>query len=143
MGLHTCIPGNKVTKRASGAVSKYRFVQFSGAQCNAKGQLALGVSWEEDTVDGYLMSVVIDGTTLVTAGEALDEGDKVTTNGLGKAVVAAAGNYINGVVMRAQAVADQLVEIRLGGNMISTVPSTTTTTTTTTSSTSTTTTTAP
>lgn len=142
MGLHTEKPGIIVTGTANGAITKRRFIDFSDAVCSTKGALAKGVSREEDQDTGKTFAIVIDGTALVEAGDALDAGDKVTTNALGKAVVAGNGEYINGIVMRSQATSGQLVEIKLGGNMISTVPTTTSTTTTSSSSSTTTTTTA-
>ncbi len=143
MSLHTEKPILKETYVAASAITKRRFIQASGAQCNAIGQMAIGVSGEEDCDSSKEFAVTTIGTALVEAGEALDAGDLVTTNGLGKAVVAGKGHYVNGAAVRSQALAGQLIEIRLGGHQISTVPTTTsTTTTTTTSSSSTTTTTA-
>jgi len=140
MGLHTEKPGTIVTGLATGAITKRRFISYADAVCGTKGMLAKGVSREEDSDSGDSFAIVIDGTALVEAGDALDAGDQVTTNALGKAVVAGRGEYANGVVMRSQAVAGQLVEIRLGGNMVSTVPTTTSTTTSSSSSSTTTTT---
>jgi hypothetical protein len=138
MGLHTEKPGTITTGIASGAITKRRFVGYNDAMCSVMGQLAKGVSREEDTDDGKSFAICIDGTALVEAGTALDAGDQITTNGLGKAYVAGKGHYVNGVVMRTQLEAGQLVEIRLGGNMVSTVPTTTSTTSSTTSTTTTT-----
>lgn len=141
MALHTEKPGIITTGVAGAAITKRRFIGYDDKVISVKGALAKGVSRDEDTDIGKSFAIVIDGTALVEAGDALDLGDKVTSNALGKAVVAGKGEYINGIVMRAQAVSGQLVEVRLGGNMISTVPTTTSTTTSTTSSSSTTTTT--
>jgi len=135
MGLHTEKPRRKTTGVASGAVTGRRFINYSDAQCNAKGQLAKGIAMDS-AIDGQTFAIIVDGTGLITAGEALGVGDKVTTNGLGKAVIAGRGEYINGVVMRAQSLADQLVEIRVSGNTVSTVPTTTTTSTSTSTTTS-------
>lgn len=142
MGLHTEKPGTITTGVAGAAITKRRFIGFDDKVISAKGALAKGVSREEDTDIGNTFAITLDGTALVEAGDALDVGDKVTSNALGKAVVAGKGEYINGIVMRAQAVAGQLVEVRLGGNMISTVPTTTSTTTSSSTTTTTTTTTA-
>lgn len=128
MALHTEKPGTIVTGVANGAITKRRFIKYNDAQCNGKGQLAKGVSRDEDSDTGTPFAICIDGTALVEAGEALDAGDQVTTDGTGKAVVAGYGNYVNGVVMRTQLVSGQPVEIRLGGNMVSTVPTTSSTT---------------
>jgi len=140
MGLHTEKTGTITTGVASAAITKRRFINYSDAVCNAIGQLAKGVSGESDADINTTFAITINGTALVEAGDALVAGDQVTTNALGKAIQAAKGRYVNGVVVRTQPLAGQLVEIRLGGNMVSTMPSTTSTTS---SSSSTTTTTAP
>ena len=142
MGLHTAKPGTIDTGVAGAAITKNRFIGYDDKVISVKGSLAKGVSYEEDQEEGKSFAIVISGSALVTAGDALDAGDKVTSNALGKAVVAGRGEYINGIVMRAQAVADQLVEVRLGGNMIATEATTTSTTTTSSTTTTTTTTTA-
>lgn len=132
-----------VTKTASGTITKRRFVGYNGAQCATKGMRALGVA-TDGAADGQSVAINVAGTSLVVAGEALNQNVEVTTSGEGKAVIAGYGEYVNGVTMEQQLVPGQLVEIMLGGNKVTTVPTTTTTTTTTTSSTSsTTTTTAP
>lgn len=136
MSLHTEKPGKIVTGVANGAITKRRFVNYSDAVCNAIGQLAKGVSREEDTDTGKSFAIVIDGTALVETAAVLAAGDRVTTNGVGKAIKAAKGRYVNGVAMRAQTEIGQLCEIRLGGNVVSTEPSTTSTTTTSSSSSS-------
>jgi hypothetical protein len=136
MSLHTEKPGTIVTGVANGAITKRRFIGYDDAVCAVKGMLAKGVSRDEDQDTGKSFAITIDGTALVEAGGALSKGDNVTTNALGKAVIAGKGEYINGIVMRDQLTVGQDVEIRLGGNMISTVPTTTSTTTTTTSSSS-------
>lgn len=130
MGNHTQKPQTKTTMVAVGAITKNRFVKFTGAQCNGIGQMAAGVSGEEDIDNGASFAMALDGTVLVEAGESLYEGLPVTTNGMGKAIKATKGRYINGIVMRAQPYAGQLVEIKMGNWMVSTVPTTTSSTTT-------------
>ena len=131
MGLHTEKP-EITTMVASGEVIKRRFVKYSGARCTARGELAVGVSRDETQDTTKAMAVATGGTVLVEAGEALSVGDEVTTDAAGKAVIAYDTEYINGVVMRAQTEVGQLVEVRLGGYIQSTLPTTSTTTTTTT-----------
>ncbi len=140
MSRHTFKSGLITTLVASGSITKRRFIKASGAQCNAIGELAIGVSGEEDTDNGKTFAVQVRGTGLVEAGEALDAGMAVTTNGLGKAIRATKGRYVNGTVMRSIEIAGDLVEIMLGGGFASTVPTTTSTTTSSTSTTTTTTT---
>jgi len=130
------------TGTASGAITKRRFVGYDDAQITVKGTMAKGVAME-DAVDGAVYPFCSLGTVLVEAGEALAKGVKVTSNALGKAVVAGEGEHINGVTKVAQSLVSHLVEIQFGGTSVSTSPTTTTsTTTTTTTTTSTTTTTA-
>lgn len=141
MSLHTYKPILVETGVASGAITKNRFVNYSGAVCNAIGQMARGVSLD-DVDDTKSFGLVTEGTALVETAAVLAAGDRVTTNGVGKAIKASKGRYVNGVAVRAQATVGQLCEIRLGGNIVSTEPSTTSTTTSSSSSSTTTTTTA-
>lgn len=129
MALHTEKPGIITTGVAGAAITKRRFIGYNDQVIGTMGALAQGVSRDEDSDIGTPFAMVIDGTALVEAGAALDKGDQVTSNALGKAVVAGKGHYVNGIVMRQQPVPGQLVEVRLGGNMVSTVPTTTSTTT--------------
>lgn len=142
MGLHTEKPGIKTTGVANGAITKRRFIDYTDAVVSSIGALAKGVSGESDQDTGKSFEITIGGTALVEAGEAVTEGEQITSNALGKAIRATSGHYINGIVMRDQAVVGQLVEVKLFNGSVSTVAATTTTTTTTTTtSTSTTTTT--
>lgn len=117
------------------------FVTVAGTTAGQGGR-AIGVV-KEDTTDVLLeMAVITEGTALVLAGQPLNAGDQVTANAAGRAVRPVAGEYINGIVLNAQATAGQLVEIALGGGTsvigISGLTTTTSTTTTTTTSTTTT-----
>ncbi len=142
MGLHTEKPGIKTTGVANGAITKRRFIDYTDAVVSSIGALAKGVSGESDQDTGKSFEITIGGTALVEAGEAVTEGEQITSNALGKAVRATSGHYINGIVMRDQPLVGQLVEVKLvNGAMISEAATTTTTTTTTTTSTTTTTTT--
>jgi len=141
MALHTEKPGIITTGVAGAAITKRRFIGYDDKVISTMGALAKGVSRDEDSDINTPFAMVIDGTALVEAGGALNAGVQVTSNALGKAVVAGKGHYVNGVVMRQQLVSGQLVEVRLGGNMVSTVPTTTSTTTSSSTSSSTTTTT--
>lgn len=141
MARHTYKPISIDTGVANGAITKHRFINYSDAVCSTIGELAKGVSGEEDTDTGKSFAIITEGTALVETAAVLAAGDRVTTNGLGKAIKASKGRYVNGVAMRAQATVGQLCEIRLGANIVSTEPSTTSTTTSSSSSSSTTTTT--
>lgn len=138
MGLHTEKPGIKTTGVANGAITKRRFIDYTDAVVSSIGALAKGVSGESDQDTGVSFEITISGTALVEAGEALEAGEQITSNALGKAIKATNGHYINGVVMRDQATTGQLVEVKLmNGAMISTAATTTTSTTTTTTTTTT------
>ena len=131
MSLHTEKPGIKTTGVAGAAITKRRFIGYDDKVCSTIGQKAKGVSGEDDQDINKTFAITIDGTALVEAGEALAVETEVTTNALGKAILATAGHHINGIVMRAQSVIGQLVEIRLMTGGVSVADTTTTTTTTT------------
>jgi hypothetical protein len=133
---HTEHPLLRLTFTASGVVSAKRFIRTTGAQCSTKGQRAAGVSVDA-AADGYTYTATVKGTALVCAGENLALGTEVTADANGKARKATVGNYVNGVVLRAQGVPGQDVEIQLTGPKISTLAATTTSTTTTSTTTST------
>lgn len=134
MALHTENPIRKTTLVAVGTVTKRRFVRPSGAMCNAAGQMAVGVSGEEDTDSGKSFSATIEGTALVESAEALTVATRVMSDASGKAVHAyGKKNYIAGVVMRDQSTTGELVTVFLSGRE---TLMTTTTTTSSTSSTS-------
>jgi len=141
MALHTEKPILKTTLVAVGAITKRRFVRPTGAQCNAIGQYAVGVSGESDQDTGKTFEATILGTALVEAAEGLVVEDKVMTDGAGKARKAQGANrYVAGTVMRSQPTPGQLVEIFLSSAKLESTATTTTTTTTSTTSTTTTTT---
>ena len=134
MGLHTEKPGIKTTGVAAGAITKRRFIGYDDKVISTIGALVKGVSGEEDQTLGKSFAITLSGTALVEAGEALTAGTPVSSNALGKAILATSGHYIAGVVVRDQALAGQLVEVNLDARgTVSTVATTTTTTTTTTS----------
>jgi hypothetical protein len=125
------------TKTASGVVNNRYFVTQAGAQCSVKGERAQGVA-REYAADGATFAVTIEGTALVVAGEAFaSAGLRVTTNALGKAILADATNYINGITMAAQSEIGQLVEIQLSPSRIAMAAGESDTTTTTTTTTTT------
>ncbi len=116
MGFHTEKPELIKSAIAAGAITKRRFISHANVVCGTLGMLAKGVSRETDTDSGKSFAVVVQGTALVEAGEALVKGDKVTTSALGKAVKAASTNVINGTVLVDQAEVGQPVEILLSNS---------------------------
>ena len=70
MSEHTFKPVLTETFIASGTVVVSRFVKPTGAQCDTKGERAVGVSFDGAT-DGQSLGVITMGTALVEAGEGL------------------------------------------------------------------------
>lgn len=100
------------TKVASGVVQNRHFVKFDGSQCSVRGEIAQGIA-REYADDGKTFPVIVGGSALVVAGEALADEVEVTTNASGHAVKAYTGEHIIGKTLVAQAVSGQLVPIQL------------------------------
>jgi len=113
MALHTEKPGIITTGLAGAAITKRRFIGFDDKVISVYGALAKGVSREEDSDINESFAIVISGTALVEAGQALTKGQRVTSSALGKAVNATKNTNVNGIVMRDQATSGQLVEVFL------------------------------
>jgi hypothetical protein len=116
-------------RNASGPITKKRFVVRDTAATDGEtvkqassptGDALAGISiFSVSTSEinhGKGCSVVMSGRAVVTAGEALDEGDVVTTDADGKAVVAASGDWIGGVVDEPAAAADDDCSIVIACN---------------------------
>jgi len=97
-------------RNAGGAITKKRFVKIDPTdttgqtviQCDTAGEGAYGVSLFGVTLaeidKGKGASVMTDGRAIVEQGAALAVGDLVATDNQGRAVAAAAGNNILGMV---------------------------------------------
>lgn len=98
-------------RNASAPITKKRFVIMDTAAddgetvapaVSATAQALYGVSIfsvsAAEILQGKGCSVVLDGRAIVTAAAALAVGDVVTSDANGKAVVAATGDFIGGVV---------------------------------------------
>jgi|Deesub1362B_J571_1020462.scaffolds.fasta_scaffold00331_32 hypothetical protein len=75
------------TIRASGAVTKRRFVGFDGAQISVAGAKAYGVA-QEDIADGKLGVITVLGTAVIEAGGIIAKGDPIAADANGRAVKA-------------------------------------------------------
>jgi hypothetical protein len=106
-----------LTAIAAGFVTARRFVDYTGGQCGARGVKARGVAMYEAVPDAS-MAIIMNGTALVTSGEALVDQDAVTTDAYGRAVKALSGEHINGIVLNGQPLIGRLVEIQLTGEPI-------------------------
>jgi len=98
-------------KNASAAITKKRFVKIDATdttgdtvkQCDTAGEKAYGVALfsvsATEITKGKGCSVLTDGRAIVEQGVAgLTVGTLVTTDTSGRAIVAATGNWIMGVI---------------------------------------------
>lgn len=93
-------------RRANAALTKKRFVKLTVAAdavdpCNTAGELAYGVAVfsvsAAEITKGKLASVQTEGRAIVEASAAINRGQLVATTNVGKAKVAATGEYILGI----------------------------------------------
>lgn len=84
------IPLLTLTVTAIGAVAACRFVGFDGAQVDAAGVKAMGVS-TFPAINGDDLSLDVIGTTVVEAGGAVAVGDDLSADAEGRAVTAEEG----------------------------------------------------
>lgn len=95
----------------SGAITKMRFVkEIAGspqtvAQCDTLGERAVGVSMfsvsDAEILRGKGASVILDGIAILESNGAVPEFSLVTTDAVGRAIVAVSGNWILGVCREA------------------------------------------
>lgn len=95
-------------KNASGPITKKRFVKLDTAatdgetvkQCDTLGEFCYGVSLFSVSVAeisrGKGASVIIDGRAVLESAGAINAGTPVSSDALGRAKAAAAGEYICG-----------------------------------------------
>jgi hypothetical protein len=114
-------------RNASSAISKGRFVVIDTTAADGESVLQassptgptppIGVSkFSVSTTEigkGKGCSVVMDGIALVEAGSALTEGQVVTVDSSGRAVVAVAGNWVCGYVNEPAAGAGSMCSVFL------------------------------
>lgn len=105
------------------STKQYLFVELANtgkvSVCNAAGEAAIGVLQDKPAADGRIGQVAVGGISKVFAGSGgIDEGDLVTTDAAGKAIVATKaytdtqagaaqdaliGSYVVGVCVKAAA----------------------------------------
>lgn len=106
---------------ADGPITKKRFVKYTGdqlvAQCDSAGETACGASLfsaSQDEIDaGKGASIMTEGRVVVTAAEAISEGQPVATDANGKAVVAGAGDVVLGTCDESSSGADTECSVHL------------------------------
>jgi hypothetical protein len=93
-------------RRANAALTKKRFVKLTSGSdavdpCNTAGEMAYGVAVfsvsAAEILKGTLASVQVEGRAVVEASAAINRGQLVSTNNVGKAKVAVTGEYILGI----------------------------------------------
>lgn len=93
-------PVLKIRRKASGAVAAYRLCKAGAdgvvAQASAATDKLQGVSGELAAADGEGVELNVIGIVPVEYGGNVTNGDKLTSDGNGKAVVAAAGQEVMG-----------------------------------------------
>lgn len=110
----------KSITRVAGAdltAAQYRFVKGNGAngviRCGTAGEKALGVL-QNDPIQGEAATVAIDtSTTKVVAGGVIAQDAEVTTDNEGRAVAAAAGNFVLGTAQIAAGAAGEIISVLL------------------------------
>ncbi|MDT7934400.1 MAG: DUF2190 family protein [Sphingomonadaceae bacterium] len=100
-----------ITLKASGVVTKFRFVTPAGAQVSALNTPSIGVS-KYDAATGTNFAATVLGTARVEAGGAVNVGDSVGADTSGRAIVAN-GILIQGIALQAASAAGQLIEVFL------------------------------
>lgn len=100
----------------SAAANQYKFVKVSGeSEVNvaADTDVAIGVL-QNRPEQGEGAEVAIAGRVQVRAGAAIADGDQVTCNASGQAIVATTGEPIFGIALTTVANADEIVDVLLG-----------------------------
>lgn len=94
---------------------QFRFVKVTAtgkAQQTVAGESAIGVRQNTPNLN-EAMTIVGDGIVIVEAGAAVTAGDFVGSDATGRAVTAAAGQYINGRAMETASGAGILIAVYL------------------------------
>lgn len=90
-------PGVIESVKAAENLQKQRFIGFDGKYCK-NGDKALGVS-DASTDEAQLAPVAIYGILLIESGSAIAKGEKVTSDGQGRAKTAGDTDAINGYAL--------------------------------------------
>lgn len=113
---YTGVPG--LPGSAAPNVGKqYRFVKVTGETLvgltTAGDDVAIGVVQSKPQVEGQAATVAIRGISFVVAGEAIDAGDQVTSDNVGRAAVVGNGDSTFGVALTSASNAGELVSVLL------------------------------
>lgn len=115
---YTGVPGTPGAADPSYGKAQYRFVKITGAkQCGlaAADVDVVGIAQNKPQVAGQAVTVAIRGISQVLAGGAFAPGDKIDTDGTGRAVKASTGNGI-AIAVEAAGGANQLSSVLLRCN---------------------------
>jgi hypothetical protein len=100
----------------SAETNLYKFVKVSGeSEVNVAGaaDVAIGVL-QNRPEQGEGADVVVAGRTQIVAGAAIADGNQVTCNASGQAIVATTGEPIFGIALTTVANAGEIVDVLLG-----------------------------
>jgi hypothetical protein len=107
----TANPVLAISVDATEDLTAHRFVGFSGEVCDFDAK-ALGVV-DLDWLSGDKVPVTVLGVMPVEAGEAIDIGAEVSSDGNGKALTAVLGSKVNGLALEAATAAGDFIRVLL------------------------------
>lgn len=105
-------PGITDSVMAVESLIKQRFVGFDG-KLAGNGKKALGVC-DTSTDINQLAPVVLNGILLIETGGAIAAGDKISSDGQGRAKTAGANEETNGFALDASSGAGEIIRIAKG-----------------------------
>lgn len=99
------------TYTAGGTILPYRLLKFGTAdtlmiQATAATDAIVGLSGQVGAVSGEPLDVTLVGVGEVTLGDTVTRGSQVTADSAGRAVTAASGNTVAGLVLKSGVVGD-------------------------------------
>lgn len=109
----TANPVLAISVDASEDLTAHRFVGFSGGVCDfdAKALGVVDLNW----LTGDKVPVTVLGVMPIEAGEAVDIGAEITSDGTGKAITATIDSKINGYALEASTAAGDFIRVLLKG----------------------------
>ncbi len=86
-----------ITIKATSDLAVNRFVETTGRQCRSEMK-SIGVS-QNDCLNGEWASVIVVGTALVLANEAITSGSDVSSDSMGRAINTGTSATINAIAL--------------------------------------------
>ncbi len=105
-------PGIIDSVMAGQNLAKQRFVGFNGRHTNS-GDKALGVC-DASTEENQLAPVALNGILLIETGGSIAAGDKITSDGQGRAKTAGVNDEVNGYAIDESQGSGEIIRIARG-----------------------------